>query len=236
MRDAGASPVGLMFGRIAPVYDFLNHALSAGIDRRWRKELAALVLADQTGIVPDLCAGTLDVALAVLAAHPEAIIPALDFCPLMLARGLRKLKTRSQKKNILPAAADVLALPLPDNHADSLTMAFGIRNIPPRARALEEMLRVLRPGGRACILEFGSGREKIWGGLYNFHLFHILPLVGRLIARDKAAYSYLANTIRNFPAAPDFAREMESAGFRDVHYRKLTSGIVCLHWGHKPSG
>ncbi len=112
-------------------------------------------------------------------------------------------------------------------------MAFGIRNIKPRSEAFAEMLRVLTPGGRACILEFGSGSERIWGGLYNFYLDRILPRIGKMVSRDPGAYEYLAETIRNFPTAPALEKEMTDAGFARAWHIKLTSGIVCLHVGEK---
>lgn len=223
-----------MFGRIAGVYDLLNHVLSLGIDRHWRRELAALAQCGDRGMVADLAAGTLDVSLALLRAHPDIVVPAVDFCPGMLRRGLRKLDSPFLRQRILPCGGDAMHLPLRDNCADSLTMAFGIRNIPDRMGAFAEMLRILAPGGRACILEFGSGQERIWCGIYNLYLNHLLPAIGRLIARDKAAYAYLARTIREFPKASALAAEMEAAGFADVSYRRLTSGIVCIHWGQKP--
>lgn len=230
---SAANPVAGMFGRIAGVYDFLNRLLSLGIDRAWRARLAELTVPGKTGVMPDLAAGTLDVALAVLARHPEVVVPAVDFCAPMLARGLKKLDDEQKRRRILPLAGDALNLPLADDGADSLTMAFGIRNITPRAAAFNEMLRVLAPGGRACVLEFGSGKDKIWGGVYNFYLERVLPGIGKLFARDDA-YRYLARTIREFPSAAGLAEEMREAGFVDVEYKKLTSGIVCLHWGQKP--
>lgn len=171
-------------------------------------------------------------ALAVRREHPAALVPALDFCPPMLVRGRSKLKGANALK-VLPVAADAKKLPLPDASVDCITMAFGIRNILPREAAFAEMLRVLRPGGRACILEFGSGRERIWGGLYNFYLNRILPRVGRVFSKDQAAYGYLAQTIRAFPTARELEEEMESAGFARAWHLKLTSGIVCLHLGEK---
>lgn len=222
--------VARMFGRIAGWYDFLNRLLSLGIDQRWRRELAASAMPGN-GLALDLAAGTLDVALALRRAAPEATVAALDFCPPMLARGLPKLKGENRRR-ILPVAADARRLPLRDGAAGCITMAFGIRNITPRGAAFAEMLRVLRPGGRACILEFGSGRERIWGGVYNAYLNHVLPLVGRAFSRD-GAYGYLAESIRAFPTAEELAREMRDAGFMRVWYKKLTSGIVCLHVGEK---
>lgn len=229
-----APPVREMFGRIAGVYDFLNHFLSLGIDYYWRRELAAITKTGTRGLMPDLAAGTLDVAIAVLKARPETVIPAIDFCEPMLAKGLGKLKTDKQKTQILPVTGDAMCLPLENDCADSLTMAFGIRNINPRKAAFREMFRILAPGGRACILEFGSGSERVWGGIYNFYLECILPRLGALYARDNNAYTYLAQTIKEFPNARELALELEEAGFKNVGFRKLSSGIVCLHWGEKP--
>ena len=149
-----------MFGRIVRFYDLLNRVLSLGLDQYWRKVLARNVRLGDTGVVLDLAAGTLDVSLAIRRQHPTALVPALDFCPPMLVQGSRKLKGENARC-ILPVAADAKRLPLPDASVDCLTIAFGIRNIIPREAAFAEMLRVLRPGGRACILEFGSGRERI---------------------------------------------------------------------------
>lgn len=236
MQALAESPVKAMFGRIAGVYDFLNHFLSLGIDRYWRRQLAELVQTGKQGRVADLAAGTLDVAIAVSRLRPRVIIPAIDFCEPMLVKGSRKLRGE-MKRHILPCVGNALQLPLPDNSVDSVTMAFGIRNITPRSDAFREMLRVLAPGGRACILEFGSGKEKIWGGLYNVYLNRVLPALGRMAARDRAAYAYLANTIREFPSAEILATEMRECGFNEVRFKRLTSGIACLHWGEKaPSG
>ncbi len=224
--------ISAMFGNIAGVYDLLNHVLSFGVDRFWRRELAAL--APDHGPLLDIAAGTLDVALALHKKRPNAEIIAADFCPPMLEKGLRKLNSPELRAAILPCAADALSLPLAENSVAGITIAFGIRNISPRPAAFMEMLRALKPGGRACILEFGSASERILGGVYNLYLSALLPLIGRLIARDKEAYSYLARSIRQFPAAPVLAREMAEAGFTNVGFRKLTGGIVCIHWGEKP--
>lgn len=226
------APVANMFSRIAGVYDLLNHVLSLGIDKSWRRRLA--LLTPQSGVFLDLAAGTLDVSQALHKARPKASILALDFCLPMLKQGLKKLRSPENKAAIMPACGDALALPLQPESVDAITIAFGIRNIKPRQDAFKEMLRVLKPGGRACILEFGSASERIWGGLYNLYLGALLPTIGRLISRDKAAYTYLARTVKEFPPAPVLAAEMEQAGFGPCQFRKLTGGIVCLHWAEKP--
>ena len=230
--SAHDAAVAGMFGRIAGMYDVGNRILSCGIDIYWRRVLADTVRLGPTRRVLDLAAGTLDVALAVRRRWPEATVPALDFCPPMLRRGLPKLARRGERR-ILPVAADAKRLPLPDASVDCVTMAFGIRNITPRSEAFREMLRVLTPGGRACILEFGSGKERIWGGLYNFYLGRILPRIGRLFSGDNAAYGYLADTINAFPSALTLEKELTDAGFARAWHQKLTSGIVCLHVAEK---
>ena len=231
IREHDAAVSG-MFGRIARFYDLLNHVLSLGIDCYWRHELAKSVRAGDSHRFLDLAAGTLDVSFALRKRFPASEVLAMDFCLPMLAYGQKKLGRRGERR-IVPITADGKRLPLADCSVDSVTIAFGIRNIVPRDEALREMHRVLVPGGRACILEFGSGRDRIWGGLYNFYLNRILPGIGRVVSHDSAAYSYLARTIMEFPSARELKQEMLDAGFRTVWYRKLTSGIVCLHVGEK---
>lgn len=231
-----------MFGRIAGVYDLLNHVLSFGIDYGWRRQLAALAVENlpfqsDSGapLLLDLAAGTLDVALALHVACPQASVLAMDFCAPMLLRGRKKLKRGNRGQAIAICAADALSLPLPDASVNAVTMAFGIRNIPERSAAFAEMRRVLRPGGRACILEFGSASERIWGGIYNVYLARALPRVAALFAGDRAAYEYLARTIKNFPSAPELCLEMDRAGLVNASFRKLSGGIVCLHWAQRES-
>lgn len=231
VRHHDAAVAG-MFGRIAGVYDLGNHLLSCGIDLYWRRVLADTVRPGHAGRVLDLAAGTLDVSLAIRRRWPQVTVPAMDFCPPMLRKGLPKLR-RPEGAHILPVAADAKRLPLPDASVDCVTMAFGIRNITPRQDAFAEMLRVLVPGGRVCILEFGSGEERIWGGLYNWYLNRVLPRIGRLCSGDDAAYAYLAETIRAFPRAAVLEQELRDAGFARAWYRRLTSGIVCLHVAEK---
>lgn len=231
---ASPTPTGAMFARIANVYDLLNHVLSMGLDIAWRKELALAANPGKNGLLVDLAAGTLDVSLAILAINPEANIIGIDFCPEMLKAGKHKINKSEIENHLAICAGDAFSLPVKQGAASSLAIAFGIRNINPRKQAFAQMLETLKPGGKACILEFGSGKERIWGGIYNFYLNRILPGIGKLLAKDKPAYEYLAKTIREFPKAETLAREMEEAGFANVGWKKLTSGIVCLHWGFKP--
>lgn len=230
--DEHGRSVSKMFGRIAGWYDFLNHFLSLGLDIVWRKALVRELRPGGTGRILDLAAGTLDVSREILRQHPEWRVAAADFSLPMLQRGKQKLDSR-QRLALWPVLADGRRLPLRDECVDGVTIAFGVRNILPREAAFAEMLRVLRPGGRLCVLEFGSAKKRIWGGLYNHYLGKLLPAIGKLVSGDAQAYRYLAETIKAFPTAPELGRELEQAGFDRVYYRPLLSGVVWLHVGEK---
>jgi demethylmenaquinone methyltransferase/2-methoxy-6-polyprenyl-1,4-benzoquinol methylase len=227
-----------MFGRIAGWYDFLNHFLSLGLDVVWRRRLvshlAPLVppAGDGRLRVLDLAAGTLDVSRTILRRYPGARVAAMDFALPMLRRGQGKLLAR-ERAAVLIALADGRELPLGDACVDGVTIAFGIRNIIPRPRAHVEILRVLRPGGRYCILEFGAGRKRILKGLYNFYLNRLLPLFGRVISGDAQAYRYLAETIKAFPDENQLDAELREAGFARVVHEPLAWGIVFIHVAEK---
>ena len=225
-QEHGAKVAGL-FGRIAPWYDFLNHFLSLGFDVAWRRRLVRCIPASRAPLILDLAAGTLDVSREILRRHPTSRVLALDFSYPMLARGQKKIQARAI--SILPATADGRCLPLPDQSVDCVTMAFGIRNIVPRQAAYGEIMRVLKPGGRFCILEFGAGRQKILRGIYNIYLHRLLPWIGRTFSGDAQAYSYLAETIQSFPEARQLSAELVAAGFFRVYSFPLTGGIVQIH-------
>lgn len=225
-----AKHVAGMFGRIVSRYDLANHLLSFGQDYWWRYKLAREITPGPTGRVLDLAAGTLDVSLEITRQKPETRVLAMDFTHPMLVHGLGKIKSG---RDIQCVTADARLLPLPDACVDHATIAFGIRNILPRSEAFAEMHRVLVPGGKACVLEFGSGRKRIFFGAYNFYLRWILPHIGRLVAGDGAAYDHLADTIRGFPSASELDRELLDAGFARVEHRSMMSGIVYLHVARK---
>lgn len=222
-----------MFGRVAGSYDLLNHVLSAGLDIAWRRAMVRGLLAPglPSGPVLDLAAGTLDVSL-MLSRHGRRNIVAVDPCLPMLARGKTKIAA-GPAAAIYPVLGDGLRLPLPDASVAGATIAFGIRNIRPRPEAFAELARVIKPGGRLMVLEFGTGKRRLWGGLYNFYLRDVLPKIGKLISGDDEAYLYLAETIREFPDEATLAGEMRQAGFCQVSYRAMTGGIVFLHAGVK---
>ena len=230
-KEHGRQVVGL-FGRIAPWYDFLNHFLSLGWDVAWRKRLRRCVRVHRTKRVLDLAAGTLDVSREITRHMPDVDVVAMDFSEPMLRRGQRKIRSTGDGR-IQPTVADGRALPAKAESVDCVTIAFGIRNIRPREAAYQEVLRVLTPGGRFCILEFGAGRQKILRGVYNVYLHHVLPLVGRIFSGDPQAYRYLAESIQEFPDAGTLCRELTRAGFDRAYSVPLTFGIVQLHIAEK---
>ena len=220
-----------LFDNIATWYDFLNHFLSLGQDIYWRNRLVRTVRPGATGTVLDLAAGTLDVSREILRQHPGLKVLSMDFSRPMLARGQKKV---AGLPAIFPIQADGRLLPLPGGCVDAVTIAFGIRNILPRTDAYSEILRVLAPGGRLCILEFGTGQARIWQGAYNFYLGTVLPRIGRFFSKNPEAYQYLADTILAFPNASVLAGELRDAGFDQVGYQALSSGIVYIHVARKP--
>ncbi|BDQ37550.1 ubiquinone/menaquinone biosynthesis C-methyltransferase UbiE [Pseudodesulfovibrio nedwellii] len=223
-----------MFGRIAGWYDFLNHALSLGQDIYWRYRLAKAARPAPDGIVLDLAAGTMDVSVELLRQYPGCKVAALDFALPMLENGKVKKLKKGRESRIFPVQADGRALPLPDESMSAATIAFGIRNILPREDAYAEFYRVLKPGARLCILEFGTGSKRVWKGLYNFYLDKLLPFIGDRISGDPFAYRYLAETIKSFPDERALGNELLSAGFERVYNVPLMSGIVYLHVAEKP--
>jgi len=223
-----------MFGRIAGWYDFLNHALSGCQDIYWRYRLAKAARPAPGETVLDLAAGTMDVSVELLRQYPQSSIAALDFSLPMLENGKAKKLKDGREKKIFPVQADGRALPLPDNCMGAATIAFGIRNILPREDAYSEFFRVLKPGARLCILEFGTGSKRVWKGFYNFYLDKLLPFIGDRISGDPGAYRYLAESIKTFPDERSLAEEMMQAGFARVYHVPMMSGIVYLHVGEKP--
>jgi demethylmenaquinone methyltransferase/2-methoxy-6-polyprenyl-1,4-benzoquinol methylase len=233
-----------MFDRIAPRYDLLNRLLSAGVDVRWRRKAVDALALDVDGDVDgdggrkgaarilDLCTGTADLLIEALGRDSRLRGLGADLSPQMLARGLRKLERRGMASRSSLACADAERLPLRDALFDGALVSFGIRNIGDRERALREMLRVLRPGGRLVVLEFG-----VPGGLlgtpYRFYFGRLLPWIGGIISGDPAAYSYLPASVAAFPPPEAFAALMEKAGFGAVSWTPLTGGIATLHRGDK---
>lgn len=232
-EQAASQWVRGMFGRIAPRYDLLNHLLSFNLDKRWRARTVARVaeiLDRPDARVLDLCCGTGDVLLALESRGGKPVLGS-DFSHPMLVEAQRKIGSRRFRSPLFEA--DALALPLADASLDLITVAFGFRNLANYQRGLEEMLRVLKPGGSAAILEFSQPPNGAFRAVYGFFSTRVLPAIGGMISGSPEAYSYLPESIRKFPGAEQLAQEMHRAGFSQVGFERMTGGAVALHLGRK---
>ncbi len=220
-----------MFDKIAPKYDFLNRTLSMHRDVYWRKEtVSSLNLSDKKDAkILDVACGTGDVSIeAVRQLGKKVDVTGLDFSENMLVLGNEKIK-KAGISNIHFMAGNALSLPFEDNHFDALTIAFGIRNIADRKGALQEFLRCLKKGGRLGVLELSTPEDRFFKALYMFYFQKVLPSIGGLFSKNLSAYQYLPESVINFPDSENFGNIIESAGFSDISWKKMTFGIVTLY-------
>ena len=222
-----------MFASIVGRYDLLNRLLSLRRDVYWRRVAVALGQIPRGGDVLDLCAGTGDVALEIVRQGSGARVIAVDNCEPMLIRGLHKAKRANAADQIRFAVAPAEELPFADATFDRAFVAFGVRNIADRRRGLREMARVLKPDGRAIILEFSTPSSPLLGPLYRFYSHRILPWIGGVLSGNRAAYEYLPASVDGFPSPEGLQALMEDAGFIDVSVVHLTFRIVTVHQGRK---
>ncbi|PLX96784.1 MAG: bifunctional demethylmenaquinone methyltransferase/2-methoxy-6-polyprenyl-1,4-benzoquinol methylase UbiE [Desulfuromonas sp.] len=235
LSDKGRG-VRQMFDEIAHSYDLLNRLLSFGIDRRWRRFAVSQLSIPKNGRVLDIATGTCDVALEVAAqTDPSVTIIGEDFTQGMLVQGQVKLDASPYGERIMLVNAPCEEIPHPDNTFDGITIAFGIRNVVDREAGLREMVRVLKPGGRAVILEFSQPKSQLFRKIYYFYFQQILPTIGGWISRKRSAYQYLPDSVLEFPSQEEFAAMMKDAGFGRVQYTALTFGISTVYVGDKPA-
>ena len=220
-----------MFDAIAARYDLLNHVLSAGIDRRWRRRaIQSLQLTGKERVL-DLCTGTADPAIAAARAQPGAArVVGVDFAGAMLGVGKKKIeRDRGLQHRVTLVRGDATRIPLADRSVDAVTIAFGIRNVDQVAAACREMRRVLRSGGRLAILEFAVPTLPGLSRLYLGYLHHVLPRIGRAVSRHNAAYGYLPASIGAFSSPDEFVGILRDAGFSSISAKGLTFGSVILY-------
>ncbi len=230
MKDTA---VKAMFETIAPSYDFQNSFLSLGRDIYWRRTLAEVLQPEPGSVILDVAVGTAETALAITKRHPQVNVVGVDFSPAMLAVGKKKIDDSYSDVPVTLMAGDGRELPVQSGSVDAVTISFGIRNVEERELVLREFNRVLRPGGRLLIMEFSYPDNPLLYRMYRFYFDHILPPLGNLLSRTDYAYSYLADSVNDFPDDSGFLSEIGRAGFTDLKIKKLTFGIAKIFQGRK---
>jgi demethylmenaquinone methyltransferase/2-methoxy-6-polyprenyl-1,4-benzoquinol methylase len=225
-----------IFSTVTARYDFLNHFLSLRRDIAWRRFTVGKMCFSETHRFLDVATGTADLAVGAALKYPGVIVVGLDFMEEMLRAGQAKIARKGLSGRIQLLRGDALELPFADNSFDVAGMAFGIRNIPDKARALAEMTRVVVPGGQIMVLEMTFTRGWFSSLLYHTYLNRILPLLARRFSLNPRAYYYLADSIMHFPSPTEFSRLMQDAGMVDVERHKLTFGATYLYTGRKKAG
>jgi demethylmenaquinone methyltransferase / 2-methoxy-6-polyprenyl-1,4-benzoquinol methylase len=243
MQDPGLSMkpneldfVRRMFDGIAPYYDFLNRLLSLGQDITWRRLLVSALKLRPGARVLDAACGTADVALEIVRQRGRHVrVTGIDFSPRMLRLAAAKIRAVPNGACIQLTAADAFHLPFADGGFDAVTMAFGIRNIQDKQTVLDAFYRQIGPGGRLAILELGIPTQAPIRHGYLLYFNRLLPLIGRLFSKHQFAYTYLPESVANFPAPAEFSAMMRQAGFRRIRVRPLAGGITVLFVGDKPA-
>jgi demethylmenaquinone methyltransferase/2-methoxy-6-polyprenyl-1,4-benzoquinol methylase len=224
--------VAQMFDNISKRYDFLNHFLSLGIDKIWRRKAVRELKDIQPKKILDLASGTGDFALALLALNPERVV-GMDISNGMLEIGRKKMKDRKVDHIIDMCNGDSENLPFEDHYFDGLTVGFGVRNYENLRKGLSEMLRVVRPGGKIVILEFSKPKRFPIKQLFAFHSRFIIPFFGKRISKDPKAYAYLPESVAAFPEGTDFENILMELGYNNVHSRLVSGGIATIYCGTK---
>ncbi len=224
--------VATMFNNISKRYDFLNHFLSLGIDKIWRKKAIKLLREIEPKSVLDIATGTGDFAIAALKLKPEEVV-GVDISQGMLDVGIEKMKRKGLDDIISMQLGDSEKLPFEDNRFDALTVGFGVRNYENLEKGLSDMLRVLRPEGRAIILEFSKPRKFPVKQTFGFYSKRVIPFLGKTISKDKRAYEYLPESVEAFPEGKDFLDIMSKVGYKNVDSQMVSGGIATIYWGTK---
>lgn len=222
-----------MFDNIAPKYDLLNRVLSLGIDTIWRKKMIEKLRKAQPQQILDVATGTADVALETARLLRPRHITGLDISREMLEIGREKVKKKGLAETIHLDLGDSENMPYADNAFDAVTVAFGVRNFENLEKGMQEMNRVLRPGGKLVVLEFSRPTVFPFKQLYNFYFKNILPTVGKVTSKDNRAYTYLYESVQAFPDGKDFLQVMRDTGYAENEFEPLTLGICTLYTGTK---
>ncbi len=230
-----------VFRSVASQYDLMNDLMSAGVHRLWKHDTISKINPQPGERLIDVAGGTGDLAKAFIeradsvarrrGVTPDATSIVCDINDAMLDAGKARQDMTALEDRMTWVCGDAQALPFPDNHADALTIVFGIRNVADRAEALAEFMRVLKPGGRLAILEFSHMTVPMFQKAYDAYSFAVIPPMGAMVTGDRESYQYLIESIRMFPKQAEFKNEIESAGFKNVTVTNFSGGIAALHYG-----
>ena len=231
-KGAKKEQVATMFNNIAGNYDFLNHFLSMGIDKLWRRKVVKMLKQVKPQHILDVATGTGDLAIAALGANPQKVT-GIDISEGMLEMGRVKIKSRNLDKRIELRYGDSEAIDFPNAHFDAITVAFGVRNYQNLDKGLAEMHRVLKPGAPLIVLEFSKPENWFFKQLYYFYFCNVLPFIGKLVSKDPRAYTYLPESVRAFPDGKVFVQRLKDAGFKTVECTPLTFGISTIYRAEK---
>lgn len=223
-----------MFNSIAPAYDFMNRAMTLGIDRLWRAKAVRSLARRSPAAILDIATGTGDLAILLARRMPAATVTGIDLSAGMVEIGRRKVADAGLADRVTLTTGDCLALPWADGTFDCVTVAYGVRNFADIPAGYREMLRVLRPGGTLCVIELATPVNPLVKPLYHAYTRGIIPAVGRLVSRDSRAYTYLPQSIAAVPQREAMCSIMRSAGFTDCRCRPLTFGVCCIYTALKP--
>lgn len=223
-----------MFDSIAPAYDFMNRAMTLGIDKLWRRRAVNMVASRHPGHLLDVATGTADLAITLARRMPQLQVTGIDLSEEMLAVGRRKVERASLASRITLQKADCLALPFADGSFDCVTVAYGVRNFEHLDKGYAEMARVLRPGGMLCVVELSVPTSPVVRPFYNIYTRGVIPGVGRLITGDSSAYTYLPQSIAAMPQGERMLALMREAGLEGAALRRLTFGVCTIYTAYKP--
>jgi len=221
-----------MFDNISKHYDLLNHVLSLGIDVIWRKKAIKMLQKDRPKLILDIATGTGDFAIEALALEPEKVI-GVDISEGMLHEAKKKIKKKKVDHLIELQMGDSEKLLFPENKFDAVIVSFGVRNFENLEKGLSDMYRVLKPGGKTVIIEFSKPEKFPMKQGYNFYFKYILPQIGKMISKDNEAYTYLPESVQDFPYGRDFLSILEKVGFKNTKCKPLTFGISSIYVGEK---
>ena len=223
-----------MFDSIAPAYDFMNRAMTMGIDKLWRRRAVNMVAASYPGSILDVATGTGDLAIQLARKVAGCRITGIDLSEGMLSVGRKKVSEIGLSERIGFMQADCLKLPFDDACFDAVTVAYGVRNFERLLEGYREMQRVLKPNGVLCVIELSTPRGWLTGPLYRFYTRFVIPFIGRMVSKDVRAYSYLPESIAAVAQGDDMLQLMRQAGFTDTCYLPLTFGACTIYSARKP--